>query len=58
MKKETPMSMMNTLRTAMEKRALYVRTRNEIRAMPRDVGHDLGIFPDDADQIAWAAVYG
>ena len=52
------MSMMNTFRTAMQKRALYVRTRDEISAMSRESGHDVGIFVDDADKIAWTAVYG
>ena len=40
------------------KRALYRRTRTEIAAMPREMGRDLGIFPEDADQIARAAVWG
>ena len=56
--KETPMSILNQIRDAMAKRAVYVRTRNEIRAMPRDVAHDIGLFPEDAEQIAWTAVYG
>ena len=40
------------------KRALFRQTRNEIAAMPRHVALDLGIFPEDADQIAGAAVWG
>jgi uncharacterized protein YjiS (DUF1127 family) len=58
MTKENAMSMMNNFRAALAKRALYVRTRNDIRDMSRETGHDLGIFVDDADQIAWRAVYG
>ena len=43
---------------AARKRALYRRTRNEIAAMPRSMALDLGIFPEDADRIARAAVWG
>lgn len=51
-------SIIASLREAARKRALYVRTRNEIAAMPRDVALDLGIFPGDAEQIARKAVWG
>ena len=47
-----------SLREAARKRALYVRTRNEIAAMPRDVAIDLGISPGDAEWIARKAVWG
>ena len=40
------------------KRALYRRTRDEIAAMPRAMARDLGIFPEDAAQIARKAVWG
>lgn len=43
---------------AAAKRALYRRTRDEIAAMPRYVALDLGIFPEDAAQIAHKAVWG
>jgi uncharacterized protein YjiS (DUF1127 family) len=52
------MTMIHSFRAAMQKRALYVRTRNEIATMSRETGHDIGIFPEDADKIAWNAVYG
>jgi uncharacterized protein YjiS (DUF1127 family) len=52
------MNFIASLREAARKRALYVRTRNEIAAMPRDVAADLGIYPGDADQIARKAVWG
>ena len=52
------MKLIETLKAAAATRALYKRTRDEIARMPRDVALDLGIFPEDADRIAWAAVYG
>ncbi len=39
-------------------RAKYRQTRDEIAAMPRHVALDLGIFPEDAAQIARVAVWG
>ena len=52
------MKLFETLKTAAANHALYRRTRDEIARMPRDVALDLGIFPEDADSIAWAAIYG
>lgn len=52
------LTMIETLRTAAKKRALYVRTRDEIARMPLDVALDLDIYPGDAERIAHAAVYG
>ena len=52
------MKLIETLKAAAASRALYKRTRDEIAHMPRDVALDLGIFPEDAHRIAWAAVYG
>lgn len=52
------MKLIETLKTAAANRALYKRTRDEIAQMPRHVALDLGIFPEDADRIAWATVYG
>jgi uncharacterized protein YjiS (DUF1127 family) len=52
------MTLIDTLKAAASNRAMYRRTRDEIARMPRDVAIDLGIFPEDADRIAWAAVYG
>ncbi|MGL6212105.1 MAG: hypothetical protein ACRC14_19950 [Paracoccaceae bacterium] len=46
------------LRVAAAKQAEYVRTRNEIAALPRAVALDLGIFPEDAEIIARKAVWG
>jgi hypothetical protein len=52
------LTMIENLRTAAKKRALYVRTRDEIARMPLDVALDLDIYPGDAERIARAAVYG
>ena len=57
-RKERKMTFIDTLKAAAANRAMYRRTRDEIARMPRDVALDLGIFPEDADRIAWAAVYG
>mgnify|MGYP000249249244 CR=1 FL=1 len=52
------MKLIETLKAAAAQRAAYRQTRDEIARMPRDVALDLGIFPEDAHQIAWATVYG
>lgn len=52
------MSFMDRVRAANQKRRLYNQTVAEISSMPRDVALDLGIFPEDARQIARKAVYG
>ena len=52
------MNVMQTLRTALEKRSRYNRTVHEIRTMPLDVALDLGIYREDAHRIASKAVYG
>ena len=52
------MTILTYVRTAMHKRAQYRRTRHEIETMPLDVTLDLGIFREDAKEIATRAVYG
>ncbi len=52
------LNMIETLKAAAANRAAYRRTRDEIARLPRDVALDLGIFPEDASRMAWAAVYG
>ncbi|GEM_PF-470416 len=48
-----------SLRTAIDRHARYVRTRREIEALPAEFAvEDLGIYPGDADRIAREAVYG
>jgi uncharacterized protein YjiS (DUF1127 family) len=46
------------LRLEAQKQALFRVTRDEIARMPRAIALDLGIFPEDADQIAHKAVWG
>jgi hypothetical protein len=55
---ETMMSMIAQFKDALEKRAMYVKTRDEIAKLPLDVALDLDIFPGDAEKIAYEAVYG
>lgn len=43
---------------AVEKRALYLKTRDEIAQMPLEVALDLDIYRGDAERIAYDAVYG
>ncbi len=52
------MTMLHSVRSALQKRAAYQRTKNEIRAMSLDVALDLGIFREDASKIAAKAIYG
>jgi len=52
------MSMLETIRGAVEKHLAYLRTRNAIRALPLDTALDLDICPGDADRIAHRAIYG
>ena len=42
-------------RAEMAKQAAYRRTRDEIANLPRSTAIDLGIFPEDAAQIARVA---
>jgi uncharacterized protein YjiS (DUF1127 family) len=55
---ERPMTVIEKIRNARRKHAAYVRTRNEIARMPKEMGWDLNIFPGDAEKIAREAVYG
>ena len=48
-----------SLRTAIAKRAAYNRTKRELAALPASLAiEDLGIFVEDAEEIAYKAVYG
>ncbi|SEM47726.1 hypothetical protein SAMN04488003_101247 [Loktanella fryxellensis] len=52
------MTLIDTIRRTIAKRAHYSRTKREIRAMPLDVALDLNIDRADARLIARQAVYG
>ena len=57
-KERTMTTLINRLKDAADKRARFLRTRDEIARMPLDVALDLDIYPGDADRIAFDAVYG
>ncbi len=52
------MTALAKLRLASQKRAAYNETVEAIRNMPQDVALDLDIFREDAEKIAYKAVYG
>ena len=52
------MTLIETIRQTIAKRAVYARTKRELRAMPLDVALDLNIDRADAARIAHIAVYG
>ena len=47
-----------TYRAHAAQRAQYRRIRDEIASLPREVAIDLGIFPQDAERMAYEAVWG
>lgn len=52
------MTVLNTVRTAVQKRVAYNRLKHELSAMSRETAIDLGMFREDAAKIASKAVYG
>ncbi|MBE0413322.1 hypothetical protein [Yoonia sp.] len=52
------MTVLNTVRNAVQKRAAYIRLKRDIQTMPLDTAIDLGLFREDAAKIAGKAVYG
>ena len=52
------MTVLNTVRTALQKRAAYSRLKYELASMPLETAIDLGMFREDAAKIAAKAVYG
>jgi uncharacterized protein YjiS (DUF1127 family) len=56
---EASMTMiLDQIRSAASRRAAYLRTVRELRALPVDTALDLDIYPGDAERIARRAVYG
>lgn len=51
-------SIVEKVRSSVEKRAAFNRTYEELRYMRRETAIDLGLFPEDAYQTAYKAVYG
>ena len=52
------MTVLNTVRTAVQKRVAYSRLKYELRMMPTVVAIDLGMFREDAAKTASKAIYG
>jgi len=52
------MTVMNSVRTAIEKRVAYSRLKHELATMPQETAIDLGMFREDAGKIASNAIYG
>ena len=52
------LNVIQTLKDAVERRHRYHQIREEIAGLSRREAIDLGLFPEDADRIAWDAVYG
>ncbi len=46
------------IRAEAAKRATYRTIRDEIARLPRAIAIDIGIFPEDAERIAYKAVWG
>lgn len=52
------MTVLNHVRTAIEKRVAYSRLKHELETMPVETAIDLGMFREDARKIAAQAIYG
>lgn len=52
------MTVLNTVRTAVQKRVAYTRLKHEISTMRQETAIDLGMFREDAASIANKAIYG
>ena len=52
------LNLLNAYYAHAAKRAQYRQMRNEIASLSRRDALDLGIYPEDADQIAHRAVWG
>lgn len=52
------LTLIENLKLAAHKRAMYVKTRDEIARLPLAEAFDIGLHPLDAERIAYDAVYG
>lgn len=52
------MAILNSVRTAVHKRAAYTRLKRELQMMPQQTAIDLGMFREDAAKVASKAIYG
>ena len=52
------MTVLTTVRTAVQKRAAYNRLKHELSIMSLETAIDLGMFREDASKTASKAIYG
>ena len=52
------MTVLNTVRTAIEKRVAYSRLKQELASMSLETAIDLGMFREDAARTAARVIYG
>ena len=52
------LTVFDMLKTAALNHARYRRMRDEIANLPETTAMDVGLFPADAERIAYKAVYG
>lgn len=52
------MTVLKTVRTAIEKRVAYSRLKHELASMSVETAIDLGMFREDARKTAAKAIYG
>ena len=52
------MTVLNTVRTAVQKRVAYSRLKYELASMRVETAIDLGMFREDAGKTAAKAIYG
>ena len=57
-KDKTMLNVIQNLKDAAVRRHRYWQIRDEIAHMTRREAADIGLFPEDAERIAWDAVYG
>ena len=52
------LNVIQSFKDAAQRRHRYHQIRDEIAGLSRREAIDLGLYPEDADRIAWDAVYG
>ncbi len=52
------MNVLNSVRTAVQKRVAFSRLKHELASMPLETAIDLGMFREDAGKVASKAIYG
>ena len=57
-KDRTMLNVIQSFKDAAQRRHRYHQIRDEIAGLSRREAIDLGLYPEDAERIAWDAVYG